>query len=1004
MLTHFYDIESLDNAFTLCNFKPDKNTVDIYYLCDDDHLTNSPTLGRELLERIYQKNHNFRGTISLYDLKQEGANCHLAIAMGLSNATRTNDPTNKSDYPKTFRLVCDTDPDYDPDIHPYLLGYNSCNYDTTELTLYLYEVFPLESYDQASGKRVKTVTFKPTTAKIMRGFNDELFLPDFKSNMPKRLTQSYNQKTCSWGRPNYQDSRWKIRKNMLWSGRHLDVARLNEKQVMVGLKRLLGMLGHQILESDKLSAGMNRLDTADQFMDLIAYNVSDCVNLKELFNDRLYQGQFTLKKALLANYPELIYEKCSDGYKPDIRPSKVSKDRLFIDSSSAQLATKSLCPYGHLKDIPTVSFMYPSEEKAIALNIPRVNVLEESKKFFYKNFDQPEVLQKFDTIYNYYKSLEGKNFNESENYATDYRGTDDYSKPYNLANIPKVDMCMFYYLKNGNTSTCFVTFSTGGIHGAECNKTLYEHDLEKFNHELELLNRVMTIYPDPLDLKKAKNIMIDDKKYLASKFLKPTSTLKASFYKDLANKSPLLFKTKSDGSTKLNPKYVWTSADPANHEDFTSYYPNMLRMMDAFFNDGLGYDRYAEIFDNKQLYGMFMKNIALSEDDLKYYKQTVRDEPFSEVECDHYAILREGTKLVLNAASGAGDATFESNIRMNNNIISMRIIGQLFSWRIGQAQTLHDARITSTNTDGLYSVLAPEINNPILEKESESIGVEIEPEPMFLISKDSNNRIEMDAETGKIISASGGTLACHKGPNPTKALSHPALLDWALAEYLIFTALENNRGLTLSSEFNDEVGMNIMIKARNTLKPLEFLKMTQNVIASSPSSNTYVFASNDDDPNEPIILQHYNRAFIMHDETPGTQHLRAAHAKKITPATAAKRKRNGERSQQHNLLATTVLNRNGVHASSLPSDKEASIKKITNVDESWFMLIQNRALSDLSNNEVTYMIKNIDLSKYLTLLHAGFEKNWRNVLPGDTTAIDRTVDNTVDNTDEDDAA
>ena len=142
----------------------------------------------------------------------------------------------------------------------------------------------------------------------------------------------------------------------------------------------------------------------------------------------------------------------------------------------------------------------------------------------------------------------------------------------------------------------------------------------------------------------------------------------------------------------------------------------------------------------------------------------------------------------------------------------------------------------------------------------------------------------------------------------------------------------------------------------------------------------------------------------MHDETPGTQHLRAAHAKKITPATAAKRKRNGERSQQHNLLATTVLNRNGVHASSLPSDKEASIKKITNVDESWFMLIQNRALSDLSNNEVTYMIKNIDLSKYLTLLHAGFEKNWRNVLPGDTTAIDRTVDNTVDNTDEDDAA
>ena len=33
----------------------------------------------------------------------------------------------------------------------------------------------------------------------------------------------------------------------------------------------------------------------------------------------------------------------------------------------------------------------------------------------------------------------------------------------------------------------------------------------------------------------------------------------------------------------------------------------MLRMLKAFYNLGLGYDRYAEIFDNKQNYGFLMK-------------------------------------------------------------------------------------------------------------------------------------------------------------------------------------------------------------------------------------------------------------------------------------------------------------------------------------------------------------------------------------------------------------
>ena len=120
--------------------------------------------------------------------------------------------------------------------------------------------------------------------------------------------------------------------------------------------------------------------------------------------------------------------------------------------------------------------------------------------------------------------------------------------------------------------------------------------------------------------------------------------------------------------------------------------------MRAFYNEGLGYDRYGEVYENKNKYSKLMKDKSLSQD-----------------ERDLYALMRNGTKLILNSASGAADANFESAIRMNNQIISMRIIGQLFSWRIGQAQTLEGGKATSTNTDGLYVALEEELNNRILK-------------------------------------------------------------------------------------------------------------------------------------------------------------------------------------------------------------------------------------------------------------------------------------------------
>ena len=972
---NFYDIESLQNLFTLANFKdaedPTKTHIDLYYLCDDEEkLFSDPSWRDKMTDRIRQRNQNFFGSVRYWNLRFEAAVIHLAKTFGLSNARFMNDPNAFSSYRPEFRLVCDTDKEYQehPEKYPYLLGYNSYNYDTTMLAWYFNCVWDPAYQDSKHIDIHKECAFDPSvTARQMRAFNDKLFTPAYKNQMPSLLARDDD------GKIDYSTNAWRIRKNMLMSGRHIDVARLNEKQSKVGLKRLLGMLGYQILESDKLDTGNDTIETPDQLYDLVAYNISDVVNLKNLFYHPQYQGQFELKKGLLTTYPELVYKKKKDTYEPNIDPTQVRPDRLTIDASSAQFSTKSLCPYDHLKDIEVVSFDYPAEAQAKLMGVPRVNVLEEAKAFFYRLYPQQELRDRFDVIYRYYKNIEGKNFNDSQTYNEDYTTYDEFGqqqnpKPvYKLSEIEKANTCLPYFDRNGNPTSCFVLFSTGGVHGAEYNVALYEADRQAWLDSISDLEEAKRQFPNPVDLRKAKTITMPDGRILKyDVFLKGGLKIADSQYKELDKKEPQLFREDKKGNYSLNKKYVFTSTCQANHEDFTSYYPNLLRRMMAFFNVGLGYDRYAEIFQQKQDYGKYMK-----------------DKSRPQEERDHYRILREGTKLILNSASGAADATFENNIRVNNQIISMRIIGQLFSWRIGQAQSYEGATIPSTNTDGLYSVMEETINNEILTRESESIGVEIEPEPLYLISKDSNNRIEFDATTGNIISASGGTTGCRKGPTPTKSLAHPAIIDWALTEYLIVTA-QNYKGLRMDGPFDETIGRNILKSAMTKFDPVQLLIMYQNIIASSSGSITYIYGMVDGE-KEPRVLQNYNRMFIMKDNTPNTMHLWAAAARAITPAMKKKRAQTGDRPvAAPDPNAYIVLRANGeqIDMDHLYPDKDVVTKKVTNIEPEWAIYIQNKDLHILSDAERQFILDNLDMEKYLQLLNAAYTRNWMNKVPG----------------------
>ena len=154
--------------------------------------------------------------------------------------------------------------------------------------------------------------------------------------------------------------------------------------------------------------------------------------------------------------------------------------------------------------------------------------------------------------------------------------------------------------------------------------------------------------------------------------------------------------------------------------------------------------------------------------------------------------------------------------------------------------------------------------------------------------------------------------------------------------------------------------------------------MFQNIIASSMGSMDYIFGIDDNGVKD--ILQHYNRVFIMKDQTPNTKHLQSANVRVITDAVKTKRARLHETPVQHDPDAIYVLAKNGVGKTDIPIGKEAIIKKITRISPDWYMRICNQDLNTLTKEQQEEIIQNIDLEKYLQLLEETYENNWKNDL------------------------
>lgn len=1037
----FYDVESLSNVFTVAWWLPNLQALILSYI-DDDNIIQSEQDLEFIKNKIYQTHPKLQNIQVVFeDITNTGCISEFntvnpnfgtlgmqsfAKRLGLANfKTHLNADINERDalshglqYHPAYYPVKDTDPDYHPDNYGFRFGYNSTNYDMTMLAQILGNLNDQHFKQDFIHQPVYSPTGDLINAHDIRKFNDELFERDWRSQMPMRLAHIEGTDPQDFG--DFKKPAWVLRKAWQLTGRFIDVSRINEGLQRVGLKRLLGMLGHDIIESDKL-INDTTIHNLDEMADLFAYNVSDVVNLQYLFEHPVYQNGFNVRTKLLETYPQTVYAQKAgfnkNGQEPQVDTGNyknIRRDRLARDSTSAKFVEYAIAPYKPIKDIPTVSFMYPSETEARKLGIERKDILEETKRYFEENVTSDpnnQAHKDFMEIYTFYDNIRGNNYNASKAYKEHY--SDGFNLPPELQVTPRTQIRelmnqyntnLFYHYIDDNDevqrSSCLANFSVGGIHGVEIYKDKYLKDIETYEIEKQMQDYIESLYksateavngpvyinvPTHLEIpERIKNKVRDDNTIRIREFIKSGSTKAKAYWRDVQEVE--LFKKNQSGNWNIIDKYKYVSVGPVHHEDFTSYYPLLLSRLSAFVNPSYhGYDENGDPAD--PYYGMFLERIAKRKES-RDMSRPIEERQAADME-------QESRKLLINAASGAGDATFDNNILANNAVISMRIIGQLFAWRIGQAQTLAGGRVPSTNTDGLYVMDLPaEINDRVLEETAREMHVGIEPERLDrFVSKDSNNRLEV--HEGKITSASGGTLNSWKGPQPTKSLDHPAITDHILAKYLANPKINNPAKEAFNKELVRELITEFIQEHIQNETPQEALRFFQWILSSSNNTHRYIYLRELNIHTGEVKLtnlQDYNRVFLVKENNNNVRkEVYLATRRLIQAPTWRKRTReyeNGERLYkelwEHDPEALEILKRNNLdlidHNNNQSSHRykdEAQRQKVRSMPKEQNIEIYNKSILDLPNEQAVRMIQMLDIPAYVDMVQQTF-RTWYN--------------------------
>jgi hypothetical protein len=360
--------------------------------------------------------------------------------------------------------------------------------------------------------------------------------------------------------------------------------------------------------------------------------------------------------------------------------------------------------------------------------------------------------------------------------------------------------------------------------------------------------------------------------------------------------------------------------------------------------------------------------------------------------------------LGLNSASGAADLARDTKLRANHAILSMRILGQIEIWRVAQSQAFAGGQIVSTNTDGLYVVLDPAGDvrrdqfEAIVAAESDRIGIAIEPEPLWLVSKDSNNRLELTDDhgtPGEMANASGGSLAAFKGPTPAKSLANPGLVDQLLAEAMTHH-LKSHRPtrsdhLLSFDEPLDESWLqdrvDLLFSTTDPTKLAHLVRQcARTVMAGSAGTDLYPYAVDatlasdamDDSGSEAELLNKCSRVFFVCESTPGAKRIATASLKSISQEVAAKRQADGLRAQRQHPRALTALDSARVE---IYDYTEAQARLTTRLDSTQSVLVDERDLVYLAHTDPqclrATLVDHLDREAYVNQVRVAWDL-WRN--------------------------
>lgn len=766
-----------------------------------------------------------------------------------------------------------------------------------------------------------------------------------------------------------------VNKYMMY-GNHVDTAFLNEKKIeggrpIVGLKTLVGILGGSIIESDA-----NKTGICESVYEDTLYNINDISELKDVVFPGQMETTFTIRKKLLSMYPSL------------------HQNRITANDTSAKFVENIVSPDKQIEDTPTVSYSYPAKHIAEDLDVPITDVLEDTKDWYMENvFAQvaqhnPEAaylhLAKFMSVYKFYDAYRGKNWNASTSHAFTH-GIEPQDRVERARPVRTFGTVLPFIDKYGNEAPSYVQFSIGGVHGAEIFEAQVERDRKKIKELKEKYTYISEI-PKKEVSKALLNIIKEQSRESYKGYPVRLSHEIPLFYENTERVDEIIdpgqfspyMALKPSASTKypdnfpkfqekVHKRYVYTSSGQSIHQDFTGYYPLLMVNMGAF-HDGIGKDVYKEVYDLRV--GLKEKLATLERGTAKY---KILD------------IEQQGYKLILNSASGILDGTHDTKLRANNKAIAMRIIGQLMTWRIGMALALEGANIPSSNTDGIYAFdIGLEENKRIVDKELEKLYIFIEPEDMFLVSKDSNNRMEM--VDGKVTSASGGTLSSWKGANVSDSLAHPAIVDRILVDYLqeadLYQPVDLDAIRKHLHHYIQETGMR------------RFVYMSSWVMRSTSGS---IFVDSNDNVHKGTI-----RAWLSQNGvTLSRYNARAAnglksldeYASQLFPDTKL-----GDPEIVQMLARVGALEGNFEKAITVGEfleiervkDKKGKEKlphsvpvisktKISNLSDTTKLYINNEAINDMSDEEIEAIYDNIEVEEYVSLI-ATFAETWHNKL------------------------